>query len=112
MTTASAIALSGMNAATLRLQVSARNVANSLSDSAPQQVVQVDASPGTTALVQPALPAPVSPHEITGEFRTNPFSVLTNDMVQQLIARFDLIADAHVIRADTMMQATALYQLS
>ena len=100
-----------MNVAALRLEVSARDVANSLSGAMPQQVVAVDTSPGTTVIVQPALPAPVSPDEITGAFRTDPYSVLTNDMVQQLIARFDLIADAHVIRADAMMQATALYHL-
>jgi hypothetical protein len=113
MSTTSAIALSGMDVATLRLQVSARNVANSLSDaSVPQQVVQLDTSPGTAAIVQPALPTPVSPDEITGAFRTNPYSVLSNDMVQQLIARFDLVADAHVIRADATMQATLLYHLA
>ena len=113
MSNASAIALSGMNAAALRLQVSARNIASSLSsDSAPQQVVQVDTTQGTSTIVQPALSAPVSPHDITGAFRTNPYSVLSTDMVQQLIARFDLVADAHVISADASMQATLLYQIS
>lgn len=110
MSTASAIALSGINAATLRLDAAASNVATSLSDAAPQQVDQVDTSLGTNALTQPALSAPVSPHAVTGAFRTNPYSVLSNDMVQQLIARFDLVADAHVISADAAMQATALYQ--
>ena len=107
-----------MNVATLRLQVSARNVANLLSSaSMPQQVVQVDTSQSTAASVLPASPALVpaythkGPDEDARAFPTNPYSVLTNEMVQQLVARFNLIADAHVFRADAMMQATALYHL-
>ena len=111
MSTASAIAVSGMNAAALRLQVSARNIANSLSGATvPAQGIEAGTSPAKSSIVQLALPDPVSANQITGAFRTNPYSVLSTDMVQQLIARFDLVADAHVISADATMQATVLYQ--
>ena len=116
MTIASAIAVSGVNVATLRLQMSARNAANSLSiTSVPQQVVQIDTLQNMAATVQPASPALVpaythkGPDEDGRAFPTNPYFVLTNEMVQQLLARFNLVADAHVLRADVRMRSNLLY---
>jgi hypothetical protein len=115
MSIASAIAVSGMNVATLQLQVSARDVANALSSaSVPQQVVQVDTQDSVAAIeaASPALrPAYVhkGPDEDGRAFPTNPYSVLTNEMVQQLLARFNLVADAHLFSADARMQANLLY---
>lgn len=119
MSIASAIAVSGMNVATLRLQVSARNVANSLSDGfVPSQVVQVDAKPGTAASVQLASPGFIPAYiqkSAEGDawaFATNPYAQLTNEMVQELVARFDLTANAQVFRADVRMQAALLYAVA
>ena len=113
MSIASAIAVSGMNVATLRLQVSARNVANSLSiTSVPQQVDQAGTLAATVQPVSPALaPAytPKGPGEDARAFATSPYVELTNEMVQQLVARFDLTANAQVFRADVRMQAALLY---
>lgn len=98
MSVASTIAVSGMNVAALRMQVSARDVANSLSDNfVPQQIVQTDTLQNTAGTVQSAA------------FPTDPYGVLTNAMVQELVARFNLVADAHVFRADVQMQANLLY---
>ena len=116
MSIASAIAVSGMNVATLRLQVSARNVANSLSiTSVPQQVDQIDTLQNTAATVQSVSPTLVpaykykGPDEDARAFPTNPYGVLTNEMVQQLLARFNLVADAHLLSADARMQTNLLY---
>jgi flagellar basal-body rod protein FlgC len=112
MSIANAIAVSGMNVATLRLQVSARNVANSLSNTESQQVDQAGA---LAATVQPSsqalIPAYTSkgPGEDARAFATSPYVELTNEMVQQLLARFDLTANAQVFRADVRMQAALLY---
>ena len=108
MSSVSAIALSGMNVATLRLQASAYNIANSASDDfVPQQVVQVDAAPGTAGALQSILPPLMQTDPWT--FATNPYARLTTEMVQQLVARFDLTANAQVFRADARMQAALLY---
>lgn len=116
MSIASAIAVSGMNVATLRMQVSARNIANSLSDNfVPQQVVQADMRQGTAAATQPVSPAlapaytPRGPDGDARAFATSPYVELTNEMVQQLLARFDLTGNAQVFRADVRMQAALLY---
>ena len=112
MSTASAIALSGMNAATARLEASARNIADASADDAtPQQVAQSDTSSAQSVplALRPAY-SHKAPNEDGRAFAANPYSVLSNEMVQALVARFDLIADAHVIGADAAMQAAALYQ--
>ena len=113
MSIASAIAVSGMNVATLRLQVSARSTANSLSiTSVPQQVDRAGTSAATAQPMSPALaPAytPKGPGEDARAFAASPYVELTNEMIQQLLARFNLVADAHVLRADVRMQANLLY---
>ena len=55
MSIISNIAVSGINAASLRLRVAASNIANARSDGyVPKQVVQVDTGQGTAATVLPA----------------------------------------------------------
>lgn len=111
MSIAGAIAVSGMNVASLRLQASARNIANAPADiSTPQQddqTVAPAAQPQSPALV-PAY-TPTAPGEDARAFATSPYVELTNEMVQQLVARFDLTANAQVFRADVRMQAALLY---
>ena len=113
MSIASTIAVSGMNVASLRLQVSARNIANSFSTTSTLQLGdQTDIPAAAAQPVSPALmPAytPKGPGEDARAFATSPYVELTNEMVQQLLARFDLTANAHVFRADVRMQAALLY---
>ncbi len=126
MSIASSIALSGINVATLRLQVSARNVANARSDApilgsataadvpssyVPLQVNQIaTASGGTSATVstRSLATAPAYDANAYWAFAANPYVALTNEMVQQLLAHFDLIANAQVLRADTLLSTTLL----
>lgn len=129
MSIASAIALSGINVAVLRLQVSAGNVANARSNGSspmvsntasdpssyvPRQVVQFDTGQGVAATVQPRSPAlvpaytPRGPEVDARAFATNPYAVLTNEMVQQMVARFNLVANAQVLHADTQLSAALL----
>lgn len=101
MSIVSAIAVSGMKVAALRMQVSARTMANPLSDNfVPQQIVQTDTLQNTPGTVQPASPA------------TTRYTDPTNEMVPQLLARFDLAANAQVFRADARMQAALLYRFA
>ncbi len=90
MSIASTIAVSGLNVASLRLQVSASNVANSLSDGyAPLQVDQVEnANGGTSATVRAAKNDTVS---------------LEDEAVQQLVASYTFAANALVIKTDARM---------
>jgi len=44
-------------------------------------------------------------------FAANPYVALTNEMVQLLVSRFDLAANAHVLRADTQSSA-ALFDIT
>ena len=115
MSIASTIAVSGINVASLRLQVSASNVANSLTSGyVPKQVVQVDTGQGVAATVEPVsqalVPAytPKGPDGDARSFATSPYVDLTNEMVQQLIARFDLNANVHTFRADVRMSEALL----
>jgi len=130
MSIASAIAMSGINVATLRLQVSAGNIANALSTGpapasgdatnsangyVPLQVVQYDTGKGTDAVVRPVSPSlvpaaynPNAPYTATNGFPADPYLVLTNGMVQLLVARFNLLANAHVLRTDTQLSAALL----
>jgi flagellar basal-body rod protein FlgC len=135
MSIASAIALSGINAATLRLQVAASNVANARSDGAlpdssnaatfagtyvPLRVNQTaTAGGGTSATVTAASPATVPDKDSSLKarnaeawaFAANPYVALTNEMVQLLVARFDLVANAHVLRTDTQLSG-ALFDIT
>jgi hypothetical protein len=42
------------------------------------------------------------------DFAANPYVALTNETVQQLLANFNLVANAHVLRADAQASATLL----
>lgn len=115
MTPVSAIAVSGMNAANLRMRVAAGNIANAHSRGyVPQKVVQVDTGQGTAATVRPVSPDSGSAYRSialstdTDGFAADPNLRLTNEIVQVLVARFDLAANAQVLRADAR-SAAALY---
>jgi flagellar basal-body rod protein FlgC len=130
MSIASSIASSGMRIASLRLQVSARNVANSMSDGplpgaanaadfpsayAPQRVDQV-AVPGggVSATVSPVTPSylpvydPSAPYADASGMVARPRVDLASEVVQQMIARYSFAANAQVLRADAQITATLL----
>jgi flagellar basal-body rod protein FlgC len=132
MSIASTIALSGINAASLRLQVSASNVANARSTEASPDSANATALPsaagalrvnqvalangGTSATVSALSTDTLSADDLNANarsatawaFAANPYVALTNEMVQQLVARFDLIANAQVIRADAQTSAAII----
>ena len=130
MSIASTIAVSGLNVASLRLQVAANNIANSLSDGplpgaanpdnvppayTPLRVNQTDlAGGGTSATVSSVSPATVSTFDPTASFANvdgfvaSPNVDLANEMIQLLIARYTFAANAQVIRADAQMSAALL----
>ena len=115
-----AIASSGLAAASLRLQVSADNVANvsstgPLPDGAnaanfppayvPQRVNQVDvAGGGTAATVSTVSPSYVPQFDPTSPFADKNGQVaapnvdLANEAVQQAIARYEFAANAKVLQ--------------
>jgi flagellar basal-body rod protein FlgC len=130
MSIASAIAVSGLKVANLRLQVAASNIANSLSigplpDAANAEnfpaaysalrVNQTDAvGGGTSATVTTTTPATVSSYEPTAPFADDngmvagPNVDLADELVQLLVARYTFAANAQVIRADAQMSASLL----
>lgn len=123
MSSTLSIAISGMQAATQRLQVSANNVANVLSAGVlpdqqgnypngaqrpytPQRVDQVDHSGGgTQAIVRNASPSyvpiydPGSPYANAEGQVAYPNVDLTEEAIQQLIARYTYAANARVVTA-------------
>jgi flagellar basal-body rod protein FlgC len=130
MSIASAIAFSGLNVASLRLQVAASNIANSLSDGplpgtlnpesfpaayTPLRVNQADlAGGGTSATAIAVLPATVSTFDPTAPFAdrngmvASPNVDLANEFVQLMIARYSYAANTQVVRADAQMSASLL----
>jgi flagellar basal-body rod protein FlgC len=130
MSIASTIALSGMNVATLRLRVSASNVANASSDGplpgtanatgypAAYGALQVDqtASAGgnTNATVTTVSPGTVPAYDPTAPYAdgqgmvASPNVDLGSEIVQQLMARYTFAANAQVVRADAQMTASLL----
>lgn len=130
MSIASTIAVSGLNAAALRLQVAASNIANSLSDGplpgasnpenfpaayAPLRVNQTDTvGGGTSATVRAVSPAtvpafdPTAPFANSDGFVATPNIDLADQIIQLLIARTSYAANAQVIRADAQMSAVLL----
>lgn len=128
MSIASSIAVSGMTAASLRLQVSASNVANALSSGPlpgsagagnfpspyiPLRVDQVDvAGGGTRATVSAVSPGtvpmfdPNAPYADSRGMVASPNVDLASEFVQQLIARYSFAANAQVVKADAKMMAT------
>jgi flagellar basal-body rod protein FlgC len=130
---ASTIAVSGLNAASLRLQVAAGNIANALSAGplpgtpnpenfpsayAPQRVDQME-SPGggTSATAAEVSPAYIETYDPAAPFANDrgmvasPNVDLANELVQTLIARLSYAANAKVIRADAQMSA-ALFDIT
>jgi flagellar basal-body rod protein FlgC len=134
MSIASTIAVSGLNVASLRLQVAASNIANSLSDGplpdatspeifpaayTPFQVNQSDlVDGGTSATVTAVTPPTISSFDPTAPFANSngmvasPNVDLVNEFVQLMIARISYAANAQVIHADAQMSASLLNILS
>ncbi|HET7803271.1 MAG TPA: flagellar basal body rod C-terminal domain-containing protein [Pseudolabrys sp.] len=133
MSIASTIAVSGLNVASLRLQVAAGNIANAMSDGplpgtpnpenfppaySPLRVNQVDnPGSGTSANVSDVSPAtvaafdPSAPYADSRGMVASPNVDLASELVQVLIARFSYAANAQVIRADAQMSA-ALFDIT
>jgi flagellar basal-body rod protein FlgC len=124
------IAASGLEAASLRLQVSASNIAN-ISDTGPlpdapnaagfppayaaQRVDQVAVAGGGTA----ASASTVSPSYVTQYDPSAPYADknglvaapnvdLANEVVQQITARVEFAANAKVIQVESQMMKTLL----
>jgi flagellar basal-body rod protein FlgC len=126
------IAASGMAAASLRLDVSAGNVANALTTGplptatgsnaasypkayVPLRVDQVVAAGGgTAATVQPLAPSsvpgfdPGAPYADPNGMVAAPNVDLANEAVQQILARYSFAMNAAVVRADEKMTKTLL----
>jgi flagellar basal-body rod protein FlgC len=133
MSIASTIALSGLNAATLRLRVSASNVANAgangpLPGSAnaadfpsaymPLRVDQfATAGGGTRAIVSARSPAtvpaydPNAPYADADGIVASPNVDFADELIQQLLARYAFAANAQVVRADARLSA-ALFDIT
>jgi flagellar basal-body rod protein FlgC len=134
MSIASTIAVSGMNAAALRLQISASNVANvqsngPLPDSANAgsyppaynalTVNQTAMPDGTTfATVTPVFPGtvkswnPAVPYADAQGMVAAPNVDLANEAVQQMMAGLTYAANAAVVRADNQMTSALLNVLA
>jgi flagellar basal-body rod protein FlgC len=127
MSSVMSIAVSGMAAAERRLEVSARNVANVSTtgplDAAPDDVRaayaalradQTQTAGGTAVKVSRAAPAtiavsdPGSPFANADGLVAAPAVDLTNEAVQQLVARYSFAANAAVIRAEDKMTKSLL----
>lgn len=92
---ASAIAQSGMNAALLRLDSSAHNIANLQTENfRRQEVVQEPVAQG-------GVKASVKQADVAG-------SSLVDDVVQQRSASYAFIASLKIIQAETKMMGTLL----
>jgi flagellar basal-body rod protein FlgC len=125
-----AIAASGMMAATLRLNVSASNVANSLSSGplpdatgpgatapaayTPLRVDQVDVGGATSATATPVLPsyaptyAPSAAYADKSGMVAAPDVDLANEAVQQMTAKCAFTANAKVMRVASQMMGALL----
>jgi flagellar basal-body rod protein FlgC len=136
MNGALSIAASGLAAASLRLDVSAGNVANAETSGAlpaakpsdtagapsayiPLRVDQVDVANGavgggTAATAVPVSPSyvpsydPSAPYANSGGLVAAPNVELANEAVQQLIARYAFAANAGVVRTSSQMLQTLL----
>jgi len=133
MSVASTIAVSGLNVASLRLQVAASNIANARSNGplpgtpnpenfppvySPLRVDQVDTpGGGTRATVTHVSPSTVSAFDPSAPYAdgrgmvASPNVDLADEFVQVLSARFSYVANAKVIRADAQMSA-ALFDIT
>jgi flagellar basal-body rod protein FlgC len=126
------IAVSGITAASERLQDSASNVANAESDGpapdasavvqtqyppayTPKQVHQVPlAGGGTQAITTNEQPSTVLAYDPTAPYAdadgevAKPNVSLTNEAYQQLTARYDFVMNAYVMRIYSRMQKALL----
>jgi flagellar basal-body rod protein FlgC len=132
MSSISTIALSGMNAAARRLEVSASNVANAMSTGAlpntdgtvplgapkaysPLELVQTaSAGGGTQTTVTTAKPATTAVSDPQAPF-ANPDGLvaapnvdLAQEMISQLVAKYSFAANARVMKADDEMAKTLI----
>jgi flagellar basal-body rod protein FlgC len=125
-----AIANSGLAAASLRLQVSASNVANAESDGplpdaanastypaayVPQRVDQVAvAGGGTRAIASNVSPSYIATYDPTAPYADQNGNVaapnvdLANEAVQQITAKYEFAANAKVIQVYSEMMKTLL----
>jgi flagellar basal-body rod protein FlgC len=132
MSSISTIALSGLNAATRRLDVSASNLANAMTSGAlpaadgtlpsgaprayaPLQVVQAEgATGGTQTSVMPVTPSTVATADPSAPFANQdglvaaPNVDLAQEMIGQLVARYSFAANAKVLTADDRMTKTLI----
>jgi len=132
MSSVLSIAVSGMLAATQRLQVSARNVANVRSDGAlpdaqgnyapgaqrpytPLRVDQVDqAGGGTRAIVTEVSPGYVASYDPSAPYAdqdgmvATPNVDLADEVVQQLMATYSYAANARVVTSYNQMVKSLL----
>lgn len=132
MSSISTIALSGMNAAARRLEVSASNVANVMSDGAlpnadgtvpagaptayaPLELVQTASAGGGTqtsvTTVTPSTTAvsdPQAPFANQNGLVAAPNVDLAQEFVGQMLASYSFAANAMVMRADNRMTKTLL----
>ncbi len=97
------IALSGMTAASERLAVSARNVADASTDAAPLRADQVEIAGGGTA-VQIGYGPPASNAVATGGAQID----LASEAVDQLAAGLAFAANVAVLRASSRMTRSLL----
>jgi flagellar basal-body rod protein FlgC len=135
MSNISTIALSGMNAAARRLDVSASNVANAGSDGAlpvdgtvpsgapqayvPLQVVQTESTTGgTQTSVTSVTPSTVAISDPSAPFAGQdglvaaPNVDLAQEMISQLVAKYSFAANAKVMAADDRMTKTLIDTLA
>jgi flagellar basal-body rod protein FlgC len=127
MSSVLSIAISGMQAAATRLQVSARNVANARSSGtlpdaqgnypadapracSPLRVDQLDlAGGGTQAIVSSVAPSyvpsydPGAPYANADGQVATPNVDMTEEAIQQLVARYTFAANARVVTAHDQM---------
>ena len=125
MSVAGATAVSGMNAAALRLQVSASNIANAQSGGPLPDAVNAASYPaaynalrveqtanadGSTranrATMSPGVVAafdPAAPYANAQGLVAAPNVDLWNELIQQLFARISFAANAKMVRADAQM---------
>jgi len=132
MSSISTIALSGMNAAARRLEVSASNVANVMSTGAlpnadgslpagapqayaPLELVQTaSAGGGTQTTVTTAKPSTITVYDPQASFAKQdglvaaPNVDLSQELVGQMIASYSFAANAKVMKADDNMTKSLL----
>jgi flagellar basal-body rod protein FlgC len=136
MSTISTIALSGLNAATRRLEISASNVANARSSGtlpakdgtvpagaqqayAPLQVVQTaNADGGTQTSITTVNPSYVASSDPQAPFANQdglvaaPNVDFSQEMVNQMIASYSFAANARVLKAEDRMNQTLIETLA